>query len=289
MLVLAAALCVAAGCEFVRETTGPTTPSPGAPSPPAGSSTMMGSWQSQTNTPLVDSSTCGQWKWVITSQTATSIAGTFTAVCLGSVPFSGSGVGQLNVDNTVKITVTGSANIQGVTCNATINATATLENDMVTIPYSGDTCLGPISGVEYLRRPSPPEAPAPPPPPPPPPPSQPSVKCASNNPDFIINCISNTYPERLVAGVTVDQRRENMAWLRDRIIEAGKCGGLDLGWNLKRGGPEISIDFLTQKINGELLGIDIGAAYDDVSIPLRLQWVVSTFPFYLEYPMPNCN
>ena len=28
----------------------------------------------------------------------------------------------------------------------------------------------------------------------------------------------------------------NMEFLRDRIIESGKCGGLDLGWNLKRGG-----------------------------------------------------
>jgi hypothetical protein len=288
-LALAAAVCVAAGCEFVRETTSPTTPSP--PPPPAGgNSTMMGTWQSQTSTPLVDSSTCGQFKWVITSQTPTSIAGTFTAICLGNVPFSGSGVGELTANNQVKITVTGSANIQGVTCNANITATATIEGDLVTIPYSGQTCLGPISGVEYLRKPSPPSPSPPPPPPPPPPPSQPpSVACISNNPQFIIDCISDTYPERRVPGVTVDQRRENMAWLRDRIIEAGKCGGLDLGWNLKRGGPEISIDFLTQKLPGDLLGIDIGAAYDDVTIELQLQWVISTFPFYLEYPMPNCS
>ena len=29
-----------------------------------------------------------------------------------------------------------------------------------------------------------------------------------------------------------------MEFLRNRMIEAGICGGLDLGWNLKRGGPD---------------------------------------------------
>ena len=31
------------------------------------------------------------------------------------------------------------------------------------------------------------------------------------------------------AGVSLSQRQANMAFLRDRIIEAGRCGGLDLG------------------------------------------------------------
>ena len=39
-----------------------------------------------------------------------------------------------------------------------------------------------------------------------------------------------------------------MMFLRDRIIEAGKCGGLELGWNLKRGGPELSIDFMAPSV-----------------------------------------
>ena len=37
------------------------------------------------------------------------------------------------------------------------------------------------------------------------------------------------YPERLAAGVSSSQRVDNMSFLRDRIIEAGKCGGMDLG------------------------------------------------------------
>jgi hypothetical protein len=108
--------------------------------------------------------------------------------------------------------------------------------------------------------------------------------CASKDGNFIINCIGNKYPDRLAAGVSLSQRQANMAFLRDRIIEAGKCGGLDLGWNLKRGGPELSIDFITQRVNGTVDGIDIGFAYDDTSQPLRLAWGTGgAFPFYASY------
>ncbi len=108
--------------------------------------------------------------------------------------------------------------------------------------------------------------------------------CASKNGNVIIQCIGNKYPDRLAAGVSLQQRKDNMAFLRDRIIEAGRCGGLDLGWNLKRGGPDLSIDFITQKVNGTVDGVDIGYAYDDTSTPLRLAWGTGgTFPFYATY------
>jgi hypothetical protein len=114
--------------------------------------------------------------------------------------------------------------------------------------------------------------------------------CASNDGNVIIQCIGNKYPDRLAAGVSLQQRKDNMAFLRDRIIEAGKCGGLDLGWNLKRGGPELSIDFITTRTGG-LDGIDIGFAYDDTSTPLRLAWATGgTFPFYAAYTNSfSCN
>jgi hypothetical protein len=128
-----------------------------------------------------------------------------------------------------------------------------------------------------------PAAPAPPSPGPGPAPGS-GGSCASKDGVFIINCIGNKYPERLAAGVSLSQRQANMAFLRDRIIEAGKCGGLDLGWNLKRGGPELSIDFITQRVNGAVDGIDLGYAYDDTSVPLRLAWATGgAFPFYANY------
>jgi len=117
----------------------------------------------------------------------------------------------------------------------------------------------------------------------------PPGNCASNNGPAIVKCIEAKYPDRTAAGVSVSQRVANMEFLRDRIIEAGLCGGMDLGRNLKRGGPEISIDFLVWRSPSGDIGIDIGAAYDDTSIPLRLQWSESIFPFYQAYPKPSCG
>lgn len=117
----------------------------------------------------------------------------------------------------------------------------------------------------------------------------PPGNCASNNGPAIVQCIEAKYPDRTAAGVSLSQRVANMEFLRDRIIEAGLCGGMDLGRNLKRGGPEISVDFLVWRSPSGDIGIDIGAAYDDTSIPLRLQWSESIFPFYQAYPKPSCG
>ena len=81
-------------------------------------------------------------------------------------------------------------------------------------------------------------------PPPPTPGPTPGGSCASSSGPAIVACISAKYPDRRAPVGSLGQRQANMEFLRDRIIEAGKCGGLDLGRNLKRGGPEISIDFL---------------------------------------------
>jgi hypothetical protein len=74
-----------------------------------------------------------------------------------------------------------------------------------------------------------------------------------------------------------------MEFLRDRIIEAGLCGGLDLGWNLKRGGPEISVDFLAERRGGAVLGHDIAFDYDNTSTELQLYWGGGEFPYYAKY------
>jgi hypothetical protein len=96
--------------------------------------------------------------------------------------------------------------------------------------------------------------------------------CASTNGPAIIACISAKYPERLVAGISLGQRQDNMSFLRDRIIEAGLCAGLTFGYNMKRGGPERSIDFLAWRTGGEDVGVDLAFDYDNTSTTLRLQW-----------------
>jgi hypothetical protein len=114
--------------------------------------------------------------------------------------------------------------------------------------------------------------------------------CASNNGDAIVRCVSATYPDRLAAGVSLDQRIANMEFLRDRVIEAGICGGLDLARNLKRGVGPHSIDAIAWRHNGIDDVVDIGMAYDDTSRPLALQWgIVAGPPGYDPYPRPTCR
>jgi hypothetical protein len=109
-----------------------------------------------------------------------------------------------------------------------------------------------------------------------------------DGPDLIAY-VSAKYPERLAEGVSRDQRIENVKFLRDRIIEAGKCGGMDLGWNLKRGGPDVSVDFITERRDGVVYGHDIASDYDNPDRPLKLYWGSGDFPNYKEYPAPTCN
>jgi hypothetical protein len=115
--------------------------------------------------------------------------------------------------------------------------------------------------------------------------------CASNNGSAIVACIERQFPSYLAAGVSHNQRESNMAFLRDRVIEAGICGGLDLAWNRKRGNGPHSIDALAWRTGGGDEVVDIGLAYDDTSIPLRLAWgIVAGPPGYDGYsPRPSCK
>jgi len=98
-----------------------------------------------------------------------------------------------------------------------------------------------------------------------------------------VACVVARYPERLAAGISLSQRQANMMFLRDRIIEMGRCAGHDWAWNLKRGGPEISIDFLVSRENGVVHGHDIGYDYDNTSNMLVLYWGGGEGPFYGGY------
>jgi hypothetical protein len=114
--------------------------------------------------------------------------------------------------------------------------------------------------------------------------------CASRDGNYIARCISAKYPRYLRAGVTLSQRKANMMFLRDRMIEAAICGGLDVGLNLKRGGPEISVDFVAERRGGTTIGHDIGIDYDNTSAPLRLWWSNRPRGDYKRYPTrPNCQ
>ena len=160
------------------------------------------------------------------------------------------------------------------------------------------------SPTQTFRTPKPPVAP----PPPPPPPdddddgggggggggSNPG-SCNSNEGSDIADCIEARYPSYLAAGVSLSRRQANMEFLRDRMIEHGKCRGLNLGLNFKRGGPTISNDFIVWRRPGKPdMGVDIGSAYDDTSRRLGLAWHTYDppnygHPFYKDFGSVNCN
>jgi hypothetical protein len=157
---------------------------------------------------------------------------------------------------------------------------------------SDGQATSPWSATASFQTPA--DAPSPGPAPSPSPGGGGNANCAppypSNGP-AVINCVEAKYPQYLVAGVSVNQRKANMAFLRDRVIEIGICGGMNLAWNMKRGGPEKSIDFIAWHDGRQWIGVDIGRAYDDVSKKLDLVWGIhGPTPDARTYePRPTCQ
>jgi hypothetical protein len=155
---------------------------------------------------------------------------------------------------------------------------------------SDGSYIAPYSIIQAFRTEAPTPPPAPPTPDPTPTPTPPSGGGGGGpwprNGDEVVAWAYRNYPDRLVP-TSGGQRRANMEFLRDRMIEAGLCGGMQLGWNMKRGGPEISVDFLTELVGGRWHGIDIAHDYDNGSISLKLTWADTgpdNFIFHADYP-----
>jgi hypothetical protein len=159
------------------------------------------------------------------------------------------------------------------------------------VSASDGSYTAPYSIVQAFRTE---DAPAPPPPPTPdpgpgpvpPPPGGGGGPWPRNGPE-VIAWAERNYGSYLAPVGSLDQRKHNMEFLRDRMIEAGTCGGMQLGWNMKRGGPEVSIDFLTELVNGRWNGIDIATDYDNHGQRLRLSWHDTgpdNYIFHRQYP-----
>jgi hypothetical protein len=129
------------------------------------------------------------------------------------------------------------------------------------------------------------------------------VPCAGSSGPEIIQCVAAAYPEKLEKTSTGDfsdeRRAANMEFIRDRIIETGKCKGMNLGQNFKRGTPVISKDFIVLRSdrgkNGRDRGVDIARGYDATSTRLQLAWLVFDadknwgHPFYKDYGPVDCS
>jgi hypothetical protein len=177
---LAATFAASTACsgEHQRNVLGPTDVVAIAPATSAGSQTqdqsMIGTWVSvehySTNaiTALPPLSSCANFRWTITSQTATQASGNLSAQCPGDLAVVGTITGQLG-GATIPLIWSGSASRAGESCSFTLNGVGhALGNDMFRIDYTGTSCLGPIRGSETLRlgsstssTPTPPATPSP--------------------------------------------------------------------------------------------------------------------------------
>jgi hypothetical protein len=307
----------ASACDMARSSSpsGPSEVDQSAPNADGASiDGFLGVWRSEQSKPPAAASGagaaglsavpelrgCWNFQWNVTSQTATTIGGDISVECGDGITLEAAATGTLTSATTATLKVAGTGDVPGAgACAFTLDGVGTLINpDTLLITYSAATCLGPVSGETRLYRhdifpdPEPEPEPEPQPnpePPPPPPPADPRVPCALGNGPAIVKCIEDRFPDRLASGVSLNRRVENMAFLRDRIIEAGLCSGMDLARNLKRGVGPHSIDALAWRHSGRVDVVDIGSAYDDTSRRLRLSWqIVAGPPGYDRYPRPNC-
>jgi hypothetical protein len=146
-------------------------PSGASSAPAATASSLLGMWSSQAVAPTA--SGCTNFQWVVSSQTPAALAGTFSASCAGGLEIQGSASGQLGNLTSIPIAVNGTASIPGVpNCAFALTGSGSVDpgGTILTIPYSGTTCQGPVHGTQVLRKSTPaPVVPTPTPPPPPPP------------------------------------------------------------------------------------------------------------------------
>jgi hypothetical protein len=140
----AAALASGACFEFSSTVT--------TPSGSAGAATqLVGGWASTSITAAQNS--CTDFNWSVTQTSGNTAIGTFSATCFGNVSVSGKASGSL-ADAVLTWSATATAVVPGVTtCPIALSGTAQMVGDTITIPYSGTTCLGPVSGTETLKKP----------------------------------------------------------------------------------------------------------------------------------------
>jgi hypothetical protein len=140
-LAVAGSSAACIGYERKSTVTGPSA---------AGVGTLLGNWTSASIIP--SPSSCTDFKWNVTEQTGNSAKGSFSATCAGELKLTGTAQGTLS-GSTINWSAQGIANAPGLTsCNISLTGTAEIGLDSVRVPYSGDTCLGKVSGVETLRR-----------------------------------------------------------------------------------------------------------------------------------------
>ena len=141
------------GCEFHSE----GGLNPNAPSQIA--SMLVGTWTTASadsgsvpSSSFPDAASCTDLEWRVTQQDGSNYSGEFSATCSGDIQLTGTATGTL-VDDVLAINASGTATLPAVaSCPFTLNGTARLDGQVIRIEYTGNTCVGSISGTELLER-----------------------------------------------------------------------------------------------------------------------------------------
>jgi hypothetical protein len=148
MCTIALAAAVAAGgcVGYESKTTAPTA------SGASGVEALVGTWTSASTNVIPSASTCTDFKWTPSQLSATSATGAFSASCAGDLKVAGTASGTLS-GTTVSWNAQANASTPQISsCAISLSGTAELGLSSIRIPYTGQTCLGPVSGVEVLNK-----------------------------------------------------------------------------------------------------------------------------------------
>jgi len=145
-LAVAVIVVLGAGCRNLlnqnSSSTSPTTVT---------TQLMGGSWASVSSATSL-TNTCTDFHWMITSISEMTASGTFSATCMGTMQVNGTASGTLS-GTTVTWTASGNGTTAGgAACPISLSGTATFDGTQFRIPFTGTTCMGPVSGTEILRK-----------------------------------------------------------------------------------------------------------------------------------------
>jgi hypothetical protein len=145
LLIVVSVAIAAAGCTSLEHQSTLTSPSA------SGNNSLLGSWTSSSLIPTPSS--CTDFKWNVSEQTGSSAKGSFTATCAGDLKLTGTAQGAFTSAAAIAWTATGNATAPGLTsCAISLTGTASLGTDSIMIPYKGTTCLGPVEGIETMKK-----------------------------------------------------------------------------------------------------------------------------------------
>lgn len=131
---------------------GPTSSGNSSASATSPASAFAGAWGSS-NIAGLPLGNCSDVKWVITAQSASSVAGTVAATCASGVNVAANLTGTMQSENLVNLVAIGTLTAMGLPCQFNLNGTGTRQaGDMMKVDYNGSYCFGTVSGTETLRK-----------------------------------------------------------------------------------------------------------------------------------------